>query len=79
MTAPTAAEVAKDLDESFAYLAEHSAKMNPVPPNVPKKKQRNIRVEDPLWEKAEAKAAKRGTSVSEYVRTLIDRDTLDDE
>lgn len=67
-----------ELTESIRFVATESAKMAPVPPNVPKKKQRNIRVEDPLWEKAEEKAKSRGTSVSEYVRTLIDRDTMDD-
>lgn len=62
-----------ELTESIAFVARESAKMNPVPPKQPKKKQRNIRVSDWLWEQVEVKAAERGESASEYVRRALER------
>jgi predicted HicB family RNase H-like nuclease len=70
-----------ELTATIVEVARASAKMSPVPslpPGREPKKQRNLRVEDQLWEKAEKKAAAQGRSTAEYVRALIDRDTQDD-
>lgn len=42
-------------------------------PNQPKTPNRVIRVADPLWHAAQAKAAQRGETVSDVVRRALER------
>lgn len=42
-------------------------------PNAPKTPSRNIRITNELWLSAQAKAAKEGKSISEIVRSALEK------
>lgn len=40
-------------------------------PNQPKTPRRSVRVPDPVWEKAKKKATKRGETMSDVIRRVL--------